>query len=548
MNLLPWNNPLVGTAFMLRARRGNLLINVTLYIIVLVMGYVAWQYYLSLNPPIRDNPNNIFLRILFGVQCFLSGIVMLGQAGSSLKNEVMNKTLDFQRIASTGPWEILLGKLFGVPVMAYLLALSAIPVAVFTLATGINGISIFDLLLIWLQLLTFLFLLGSCAIQNTLQITSSKGTGAAPGFGMFMAGVGLLIYTSFAAGDSITYLMDPRRSTLGALFSPLTAYAGIAAENPWAAKFFWFDLQVPCLLFTPVAHIVIAWFFLSIMARRLENVDSTPLGKWKSYLVLVLADVILAGVLHSCRINGTALGAAGMTLQTRVGIFLLFHAVISAIYFITLTPHSDLIKSWIWRFRTTSFLRDSLVEDRAPNTIPVLLNLASAGLGIALLCLVASDVFADPMFLLDVCLTAGITILTYGLLYQLFHLISRKFAGLYMIMFFFVFGLIPLFVGTALRQPRLFEFNGLGKALLLSTPFSQALRWVNEDLDKVFADITPYPVVIAYFLLSSMAFFLTWRWLTTRIMRIETTKKRLLETDIKDSSPMSRSPDGLVTT
>jgi len=365
---------------------------------------------------------------------------------------------------------------------------------------------------------------------------------------MFMAGVGLLIYTSFAAGDSITYLMDPRRSTLGALFSPLTAYAGIAAENPWAAKFFWFDLQVPCLLFTPVAHIVIAWFFLSIMARRLENVDSTPLGKWKSYLVLVLADVILAGVLHSCRINGTALGAAGMTLQTRVGIFLLFHAVISAIYFITLTPHSDLIKSWIWRFRTTSFLRDSLVEDRAPNTIPVLLNLASAGLGIALLCLVASDVFADPMFLLDVCLTAGITILTYGLLYQLFHLISRKFAGLYMIMFFFVFGLIPLFVGTALRQPRLFEFNGLGKALLLSTPFSQALRWVNEDLDKVFADITPYPVVIAYFLLSSMAFFLTWRWLTTRIMRIETTKKRLLETDIKDSSPMSRSPDGLVTT
>ena len=96
MNLLPWNNPLVGTAFMLRARRGNMLINITLYIMVLVMGYVGWQYYLSLNPRIQSNPNNIFLRILFGMQCFLSGIVMLGQAGSSLKNEVMNKTLDFQ--------------------------------------------------------------------------------------------------------------------------------------------------------------------------------------------------------------------------------------------------------------------------------------------------------------------------------------------------------------------------------------------------------------------------------------------------------------------
>src|SRR5437764_85404 len=112
MNLLPWNNPLVGTAFILRARRGNMLTNITLYIIVLVMGYVGWQYYLSFNK-VQSNPNNIFLRILFGVQCFLSGIVMLGQAGSSLKNEVMNKTLDFQRIAATGPWDILMGKLLG---------------------------------------------------------------------------------------------------------------------------------------------------------------------------------------------------------------------------------------------------------------------------------------------------------------------------------------------------------------------------------------------------------------------------------------------------
>ncbi|MFT3878642.1 MAG: hypothetical protein QM703_03165 [Gemmatales bacterium] len=529
MNLLPWNNPLVGTAFMLRARRGNLLINVTLYVIVLVMGYVGWQYYLSLNPQISGNPNNLFLRILFGVQCFLSGIVMLGQAGSSLKNEVMNKTLDFQRIASTGPWEILLGKLFGMPVMAYLLALSAIPVAVFALANGAVGITIFDLLLTWLQLLTFLFLLGSCAIQNTLQITTAKGTGAAPGFGMFMAAVGLMIYATFAAGDSVTYLMDPRRMTMGALFSPLTAYAGIAAENPWAAKFYWFDFQIPCLLFTPVAHIVIAWFFLSIMARRLANVDSTPLGKWKSYLFLFLADAIVAGVLHSCRANGGVLGAAGMSLQVRVGLFLLIHTALSVIYFVTLTPRSDLIISWIWRFRTQSFLRDSLVEDRAPNTIPVLVNLLLAGLGVTLLCMVTSDTFSQPSFLLDAGLTAGMTILTFGLLYQLFQLISRKYAGLYMIMFFFLFGIIPVFVGTALRQPRLTEFNTLGKALLISTPFSQPLRWINDDLDKVFADISPYPVVLAYGLLSSLAFFLTWRWLTVRIMRVERTKFILLE-------------------
>lgn len=536
MNLLPWNNPLVGTAFMLRARRGNLLINVTLYIIVLVMGYVGWQYYLSINPQISGNPHNIFLRILFGMQCFLSGIIMLGQAGSSLKNEVMNKTLDFQRIAATGPWEILLGKLFGIPVMAYMLALSAIPVAVFAIVSGAVGITILDLLLIWIQLLTFLFLLGSCAIQNTLQITSSKGTGAAPGFGIFLAVVGLMIYGTFATGDSLTYLMDPRRSTMGALFSPLTAYAGIAAENPWTARFYWFDFQIPCLLFTPIAHVVIAWFFLSIMARRLANVDNSPLGKGKAYLFLILADLILVGVLHACRIDGGSLGKAGMSLQARIGLFLLIHALISVIYFVTITPRSEQIVSWIWRFRTGSYLRDSLVEDRAPNTIPVLVNLLFAGLGVAILCLVSSGTFTDPSFLLDACLTTAITILTYGLLYQLFHLISRKFASLYLILFFIVFGIIPLFVGATLRQHRLNEFQVVGKALLISTPFSQAMRWVNEDMDKNFANISPYPVVLAYGFLSSLAMYLTWRWLSARIARVERTKFILLEKEKERTS------------
>ena len=113
MHILPWTNPLVGTAFMLRSRRGNMLTNVSLYIIVLIMGLVGWQYYLTLNPGYKYNPNKIFLLILYGAQSFFSGILMLGQAGSSLKNEVMNKTLDFQRIAATGPWDILLGKLLG---------------------------------------------------------------------------------------------------------------------------------------------------------------------------------------------------------------------------------------------------------------------------------------------------------------------------------------------------------------------------------------------------------------------------------------------------
>jgi hypothetical protein len=533
MNLLPWNNPLVGTAFMLRARRGNMLINITLYIMVLVMGYVGWQYYLSLSSTrIQSNPNNIFLRILFGMQCFLSGIVMLGQAGNSLKNEVMNKTLDFQRIAATGPWDIIMGKLLGMPVIAYLLALAAIPVAVFTLANGVAGISFLDLLLMWLQLLTFLFLLGSCAIQNTLQITSTRGTGAAPGFGIFMAGVGMLTYVSFDArdaGHATAYLMDPQRMTLAALFSPLTAYAGIAAENPWAAKFYWFNFEIPCLLLTPIAHIVIAWFFLSIMARRLENVDNTPLGKKKSYLFLFLADLILAGVLHACRSTGPTLGAAGMTLQQRVAVFLLIHQGMSIIYLVTLTPRADLVMSWIWRFRSKqSYLLDSLRQDRAPNSVSVMVNVLFAGFGVALLCLMSGDIIPNYDFLLEACLTTAVIIITTGLLYQYLHLVSRKYGSVYLILFFFVLGMIPIFIGAALRQPQYAGLNELGRGLLMSTPFSQPLRWLSSDSEKIFTDLSPYPMIVGYSLASILLAFLTGRWLAARIERVESTKARLL--------------------
>jgi hypothetical protein len=529
MRLAPWRNPLVGTAFMLRARRGNLVLNITLYIIFLVMGMAAWQYYISLNPDFKGNPHKMFLLILFGGQCFISGLMMLGSAGSAIKNEVMNKTLDFQRIASVSPWDILVGKLLGPPVLAYLLAISAIPVAVFTLLNGVAGVDLLTLILSWVQMLTFLFLVGSCVIQNTLQITSTKGTGAAPGFGIFMGILGLTVYSTFAHGDSASYLANPARMSIGALLTPLTAFSGISVENPWAAQFSWFNIDVPCLIFTPVAHIVISWFVLSIMARRLGNVESSPFGKKQGYLFIVLVDLLVAGVLNSCGTNGR-MGAAGMLLPYQLIVFFLIHLVISVVFFVSLTPRLDWVWSWAWRFRESGRdTYDSLVHDRAPNSMALMVNVLSAALAVSLLMVMAGEPLQKQELLIDAGLATLATVLFVGALYQALHLISRKYGTAYFILILMFVVAAPALAGSLLCASRISTNVFVGQGLLYLTPITQFLRFTVEGQDSKFFEIVPYPLIAGYFSFTVLLLLFTWNRVNQMSRRVERVKSGLVD-------------------
>ena len=139
----------------------------------------------------------------------------------------------------------------------------------------------------------------------------------------------------------------------------------------------------------------------------------------------------------------------------------------------------------------------------------------------------SSDIIPNPDFLFEACLTTAVIIITAGLLYQYLHLVSRKYGSVYLILFFFVLGMIPVFVGAMLRQPQFAGLNDLGKGLLMSTPFSQPLHWLSSDSDKIFTDISPYPMIVGYSLASIILAFLTWRWLAVRTARVENTKARL---------------------
>ena len=101
-----------------------------------------------------------------------------------MRAEVINRTLDFQRIATLSPRQILLGKLLGEPALAYLLAIATVPLAAYCWTLGVPGVSLGVLCLLYLNLASTTFLFGTLGLLQRLEPGSSRaraGTGTALG-------------------------------------------------------------------------------------------------------------------------------------------------------------------------------------------------------------------------------------------------------------------------------------------------------------------------------------------------------------------------------
>src|SRR5438552_6007837 len=99
-----WNNPIVVSAFRVKYRRGGLYNITVLYILLMATVGMVLHYYRSTFPPF---PRAYMLGLL-GLQFFVSGLVAVATTAASFRNEVVNRTLDFQRIASLSPAQILM--------------------------------------------------------------------------------------------------------------------------------------------------------------------------------------------------------------------------------------------------------------------------------------------------------------------------------------------------------------------------------------------------------------------------------------------------------
>jgi hypothetical protein len=366
-----WNNPLVVSAFRVKYRRGGIFNLTALYLLGLVVLGAVLQYY---DHELKGNWVHFYYLALMGIQFTVSGLLAGLSTATSIKSELTQRTLDFQRIAALSPRQILLGKLLGEPALAYLLAIASIPLGVLCWVWG--AVSGEAMVLLYVQLASSTLLFGCLGLLNRLEPGKGKAAGG--------QGVGWVVLPLVLVGQAMaggTWLLAiPWVAAIEGLLSPLPSFFGIGQQEPWLYGLPFFGIEIPFLLVTPLSQLALAWLCFQTMVRQLLNPLNPSFSKGMAYGTLLVVDVLTAGVLFNA-------GTPVWDLRVRASAFCLVHLLVGYFLIVSTTPWRESFHSWVWRFRQwTPIWRDRWLGDRSPMG-PALVTFCFIGL-VSLVCFI----------------------------------------------------------------------------------------------------------------------------------------------------------------
>ena len=355
-----WNNPLVVSAMRLKYRRSSPGLVACLYVLALMgMGALLFYNQATLSIPV----GRYYLASIFGIQFMLSALIGLVTVSSSMNAEVNNRTFDFQRVVSLSPREILVGKMIGEPALSYFLAMSTVPLVVFCWFHG--GATLVAILLFYVNLITFTMMCAALGLLHTLaepnQTPGKPRTGSIGGLA-FMA----FIFLPSMISRGAEAFSNPWVGLLFNLLTPISSLLELGRGDPFAAQVQLWGISVPSLLVAPVAQLAVTAWFVQAMSRRLQSPNQTVFGRNDVYLVLLVVDLLVAGVCF-------AQWKRNWPTDELVAQFCLAHLIASLILLLGATPSRTMLMSWLWRFRyRQSWARDSVWFSRAEITLALL--------------------------------------------------------------------------------------------------------------------------------------------------------------------------------
>jgi hypothetical protein len=332
MRLDFWNNPIVVSAFRVKYRNRGLFNRTAVYLLLLVVIGAGFQYKKdSLGP---QWPRYYYLTLM-GITLLAAGGIATTATSTSIKNEVVSRTLDFQRIAALSPRQILLGKMLGEPAQAYFCIIATIPLALFCLSIG--GVTLDLMLIVYLNLITTTVLFSALGLGNRLELP------------MGQADIGL-------AG-------------LAGLTTPFVLFNAMRMDEPWDFGLLFPGFHIPALAVLPVVQLLLAYVCFHTMERRLLNPLLPAFSKPLAYALLVLLDAVALVTFFAIPAPHTyrCLG------------FCLAHLTIAVWLMTAVTPWKETLHSWVWRYRDRlPRLWDLWVGERSSNQL-VLLTFCLAG-------------------------------------------------------------------------------------------------------------------------------------------------------------------------
>jgi hypothetical protein len=359
-----WNNPLVVSAMRIRYRRGGLVGMMISYFLVLVTGSVAMFYY-------RDRiagpfPRNILLAIVT-IQCLISFALAAAATSQSMRLEVTNRTLDFQRIAALSPLRIYLGKLIGEPLGAFFSIIPTIPVTVYVcLILGVEGMNLFNLLLVYANIITTTVLSAATGLLQPLEPDPQGKPKQSANIGSIIFGL-FFCFVPVLISGSMKIVATPWAAALLGMVTPVPTILGIYQGDPWEIRMHFFDLRIPFILVTSISQLALTCLIIHGMIRRMVNPLRIAISRRLAYLLLIIVDLLVAGVFFE-------VPPFGLGFYARSAAFWIVHIFISHFLVTLVTPGRETLWNWLWRFRgKTGIVNDLAVGERSVNTLAVVI-------------------------------------------------------------------------------------------------------------------------------------------------------------------------------
>lgn len=306
---------------------------------------------------------------------------------SDLAHEERKDTLNFIRLSPQSPQSILLGKLLGVPILLYIVALLALPLHLWA---GLSAQIPLGMILSFYGLLV-----ASCAFFYSAALLFGLVSSWLGGFQAWL-GSGTVLTLLCLAVDYRTGGISHTPSDWLNLFSPSIILPHlIAATNleyssklPVVADLEWFYLPMGANILTSVGLALLnfgLWTYLSCGAlqRRFSNPGKSVFSKGQSYLLVASLEVMIIGF---------AATSPRFPFSTELSFnfkeLLVFNLLLFIGLIVALTPQRQALQDWA-RYRRErvssrkAFWNKSLVQDliwgeKSPAIVAIALNLAIA--------------------------------------------------------------------------------------------------------------------------------------------------------------------------
>lgn len=500
-----WNNPLVVSAMRLKYRRSSPGIITCLYLLVLLTIGTTIHYY---QQSVGNPPGLTFLLVILGLQFLLSGGLALFTVAASLNAEVMNRTLDFQRIVSLPPHEILLGKMLGEPALSYLLTIASIPFAIFCWAEGSAPLGV--IAWFYVNLLTFTLL---CAAVGSLHPLTPPKAGSATAkngsFGVvFFVFPAIMLPSIMSSGGG--WLQDSWMGSAMNLCLPLGPLKFLYAGSAWDAQVMLWGYGIPSLVIAPVTQLLFTFWILMMMSSRLKNPVDPPMRRSYTYLALFVFDLLMAGACYSEWLNS-------MPVDRLVVQFCAVHLAVSLILLFGITPNKPVLISWLWRarerkpsWRNAFFARRSAITMVLPVYCLIGAGVLLAGFALPTAMSSSGLRTADNSVYVSLLAVTSALLLAFGLLHQVcVALIGRSGLMMYAVGLLLI-NLVPIIVAAVMVYPNeLVTARGLSRIVVGLSPgffyLSSYLGQTTELLPLAF-------LIIAALGLAAGCFWFLWRW------------------------------------